>query len=78
MLCPFCLSETSIDSPHCANTDCGQQLPAKYVELHGGNYARQPIILSVVGFRGHGKTVYLASLFHLLEQHRNSICACHL
>jgi hypothetical protein len=67
MLCPFCLGDTPSNSIQCVHTDCSQPLPAKYVELHRKDSALQPVILSVVGFRGHGKTVYLTSLFHLLE-----------
>jgi hypothetical protein len=31
-------------------------------------FSKRPALLSVVGFTGHGKTVYLASLMHALEK----------
>ena len=67
MLCPFCLSNTH--SEHDACTQCEKPLPAMYVQ-HYSRW-RRPTMMSTVGFSGHGKTVYLASLFHLLQ---DSLC----
>lgn len=67
MLCPFCLTDLKSRTNECAS--CQRQLPTEYVTYHSGLLARfnQPAIVSVIGFRGHGKTVYLASLYYALQ-----------
>jgi hypothetical protein len=59
MLCPFCLKDTS--ATPCKH--CSQPLPPLYVQKQRTKRA----ILSAVGFSGHGKTVFLATLLHELE-----------
>ena len=56
MLCPFCLKDT----PKSPCKYCNQNLPPSYVDKHRVKRA----ILSAVGFSGHGKTVFLATLLH--------------
>jgi len=63
MLCPYCLKKTSGTSCR----ECHENLPPLYLQRHGG-FARNVAILSAVGFSGHGKTVYLASLLHMLDK----------
>jgi hypothetical protein len=63
MLCPFCLKD--IPSKEKACKHCEEPLPPMYVQ-HYSRW-RPPVMMSAVGFSGHGKTVYLASLFHLLQ-----------
>jgi hypothetical protein len=48
---------------------CQRQLPADYVDYHSGwlSAFRSPAIVTVIGFSGHGKTVYLASLYYTLQ-----------
>ncbi len=66
MLCPNCLQNTR--GTTCQNKDCEQkEIPPLYI-LHYGDFSKKPSILSVVGFTGHGKTVYLATLMHALEK----------
>jgi hypothetical protein len=73
MLCPFCLAQVKQFTKN-ANTgftcpECKESVPALY--LHG--YSQYPaVVLSSVGFRGHGKTVYLAALFYVLSHHELS------
>lgn len=67
MLCPFCLNDTPPAAPICVFAQCNEPLPPAYLDIHRGRKAPPLVILSVVGFRGHGKTVYLASLFDLLD-----------
>ena len=70
MLCPFCLAEvatferleTGWRCPACA-----EPVPALY---HAGYTSHPPSVFSTVGFSGHGKTVFLAALFHLLSHPR--------
>ncbi|RKZ92604.1 MAG: hypothetical protein DRR19_03700 [Candidatus Parabeggiatoa sp. nov. 1] len=67
MLCPFCLSNVKFQKEKqgyfCPK--CKEIVSAKYVS----DYRRfPPVVLSTIGFRGHGKTVYLASLFHALRR----------
>lgn len=65
MLCPYCLQNTST---HQKCEQCKEELPPLYVQRHSNIFARSPAILSAVGFSGHGKTVYLASLLHTLSK----------
>jgi len=63
MLCPYCLQDTS----GTACQHCKETLPPLYVQRRGV-FSKGPAILSAVGFSGHGKTVYLASLLYMLEK----------
>lgn len=68
MLCPFCL--TNLDSGINTCGSCSRQLPPEYVKSHSGWRTltnHRPAIVSVIGFRGHGKTVYLAALYYVLQ-----------
>jgi len=70
MLCPFCLAQVKQFTKN-ANTgytclECKESVPALYVD---GYSQYPPVVLSSVGFRGHGKTVYLAALFHVLAHY---------
>ncbi len=80
MLCPFHLGEVgfrkstrmagkgnspmSVVAYRCPDDDCGEDVPALYVR----DFPRYPpVVVSAVGFTRHGKTVYLASLFHAMR-----------
>ncbi|OPZ85640.1 MAG: hypothetical protein BWY76_01330 [bacterium ADurb.Bin429] len=73
MLCPMCLAEVTFKQETVRGTSvflcpgCNQPVPALYIKEY-----RQypPVVMSAVGFRQHGKTVYFASLFHLLKKMR--------
>ncbi len=70
MLCPFYLEQV-VQFTKNADTgytcpECKESVPALYVK---GYSEFPPVVLSSVGFRGHGKTVYLAALFHVLAHH---------
>ncbi|MBN1993202.1 MAG: hypothetical protein JW953_10900 [Anaerolineae bacterium] len=73
MLCPFCLADVKFKRQKltgqpasiylCPN--CNEQVPALYAQ----DYRQYlPVIISAVGFRQHGKTVYFASLFYTLKK----------
>jgi hypothetical protein len=62
MLCPYCLENISKKS---ACPQCKTAMPAKYMQMY--SKLRPPVFLSAVGFRAHGKTVFLASLLHTLD-----------
>lgn len=73
MLCPFCLADRKFRNEKPANSlssiylcpSCNQQIPALYAQ----DYRRYPpVVVSSVGFRQHGKTVYFASLFYTLKK----------
>jgi len=75
MLCPFCLGEQRFklekaDGSVAASyvcPECMEPIPALYVQ----DYRRYPpVVVSAVGFRGHGKTVYFAALFYALKKLR--------
>jgi hypothetical protein len=66
MLCPFCLADVQFtleEGYFCP--DCNEQVPAMYVR---GYDRYPPLVVSAVGLRGHGKTVYFASLFYILKE----------
>ena len=73
MLCPFCLTVGSIEQAkpehgsgagyRCKH--CAEQIPALYVQ---GYRQYPPVVVSAVGFRAHGKTVYFGSLFYALKK----------
>lgn len=64
IMCPFCLEMTPQEGEICSNEKCTQRIPPLYKE----RYFKQPVImLNAVGFREHGKTVYLTSLFNVCE-----------
>lgn len=75
MLCPFCLShvqfaQTTASGPkksiyQCP--ECKEETPRSYVEKYGSH---PPVVVSAVGFREHGKTVYFAALFYALKKLR--------
>lgn len=75
MLCPFCLKGVKFKQEQgagrvtfvyrCPEPDCKEQVPVAYVQ----DYAQYPpVVVSAIGFRGHGKTVYFATLFHALKK----------
>lgn len=64
MLCPFNLCQvrrfTVNKDGGYACPSCQEPVPALYIQNYSVNL---PVVLSSVGFRGHGKTVFLAALF---------------
>lgn len=75
MLCPFCLGEVRFrrsrswgrTAPAYLCPECNEQVPALYVQDYR---SYPPVVVSAVGFRQHGKTVYFASLFYALKKLR--------
>jgi parallel beta-helix repeat protein len=76
MRCPFCLNEVAAfrqeTDTHsrpiliCPDAACkAEGVPFQYSQEYE-HYS--PIPFSIVGLRGHGKTVFLTSLFHVFEQ----------
>lgn len=63
MLCPFCLEKISSNGRKCNH--CNEELPILYINSY--RRRRPPYVVSLVGFSGHGKTVYLASLLYTLQ-----------
>ena len=72
MICPMCLEEVegfeaakATDSsmvPRCPK--CGGDVPTVYIN----GYAEHPLaVFSLIGFRSHGKSVFLSSLFHEMD-----------
>ena len=73
MLCPFCLDDIKFKKEKLPNKlstvylcpTCGEQAPALYAQ----DYKKYPpVVVSAVGFRQHGKTVYFATLFYTLKK----------
>lgn len=73
MICPYCAEEVPAESQQhreCKAQGCqGKPFPPFYLDHHGGERREEPIVLSVVGFPQHGKTVYLCALFDYLDDH---------
>lgn len=68
MICPYCTEEVPANSlQHDSCTVMNKPFPKFYIDFHGNQEAAKPIILSVVGFSGHGKTVFLCALFDYLD-----------
>lgn len=67
MLCPYCISDITLQSQKCAK--CGREIPPLYREHYpkAPFSSPQPLMMSAVGFRGHGKTIYFASLLHVMQ-----------
>jgi hypothetical protein len=73
MLGPFCLADVKFKPKRLSGSpaslylcsDCKEQAPALYVQ----DYPKyRPVVVSAVGFRQHGKTVYFAALFYTLKK----------
>ncbi len=73
MLCSFCLSDVRFKKEKTSGNlasiylcpTCNEQAPALYSQ----DYRKYPpVVISAVGFRQHGKTVYFASLFYTLKK----------
>jgi hypothetical protein len=69
ILCPYCLEQNAIrkisedKQQYFTCAGCNTRIPLEYM-----NNVRIPKeVVSAVGFRGHGKTVYFASLFHTMN-----------
>ncbi len=75
MICPYCLDDVSAKSLE--HEDCkivrGKEFPPAYVRFHGQEDADDPLVFSVVGSVGHGKTVFLCALFDFLDNHLTDI-----
>jgi hypothetical protein len=83
MICPYCVEEIPANSLRHAGCEVLEALkdkdppqyaalkdknfPQYYVDFHAAEGAEEPVVLSVVGFVGHGKTVYLCALFDFLD-----------
>lgn len=67
MLCPYCVSDISVDAEKCSH--CSKEIPPLYRKYYPrGTFSnKQPIIMSAVGFSAHGKTIYFASLLHVMH-----------
>ena len=70
MICPFCVEDVPAGTTQ--HFDCLRYKDTKfskgYTHYHGAAEAKDPIIVSVVGSIGQGKTVYLCALFHFLDR----------
>lgn len=65
--CPYCLNEVRPKIKRgvgycCSVKDCGECLPKDYIDP-----ANLKLRIGLIGFTGHGKTVYLTSLFYTLR-----------
>lgn len=74
MICPYCVEDVPAGSQRHDGCQIIQtEFPPFYMDYHGAVAATDPVILSVVGFSGHGKTVFLCALFEYLDQYLTAI-----
>lgn len=73
MLCPFCIDDVKFKKEKIGGKStlvylcpsCNEQIPALYAK----DYSKYPpVVISAIGFRQHGKTVYFATLFYTLKK----------
>ncbi|HEY9282208.1 MAG TPA: SUMF1/EgtB/PvdO family nonheme iron enzyme, partial [Pyrinomonadaceae bacterium] len=71
MICPYCVEEIPANSQqhHGCREIADKKFPPFYLDFHAAEGSAEPVVLSVVGFTGHGKTVYLCALFDYLDKH---------
>ena len=71
MICPYCAEEIPANSQqhYGCTISKNKEFPPFYVDHHSREGSVEPIVLSVVGFPGHGKTVFLCALFDYLDNH---------
>ena len=69
MLCPFCLEKKSLNTTKagCFCGNCREEIHGEYIKYIRRRRIPQTII-SAVGFRGHGKTVFFHSYFYALKE----------
>ena len=66
MLCPYCITNIAGDTAKCVN--CGREVPPLYRQYYPTSpFSKPPLIMSAVGFSAHGKTIYFASLLHVID-----------
>ena len=68
MLCPYCVEEIKKTEKNCPK--CEKEIPLlykKYYPNSGIFTKKEPVVMSAVGFSGHGKTVYFASLLYVMN-----------
>lgn len=70
-ICPYCLAESSIkklsdpnNNQYYACNTCKSNISREYAE----NTTCETEVISTVGFRGHGKTLYFSSLFYSFDK----------
>jgi len=71
LICPYCAEDVSANSQQhegCKRVG-NKSFPPLYLNYHAGPARSEPIVLSVIGFPGHGKTVFLCALFDYLDNH---------
>ncbi|MCS7254569.1 MAG: hypothetical protein RMK18_11690 [Armatimonadota bacterium] len=73
MLCPFCLEDVRFKKTRQSSKVsyacpvCNEHVPILYVQEYE---QYPPVVVNAIGFRGHGKTVYFATLFYVLSKQR--------
>ncbi len=69
MICPYCAEDVPIHSQyhHGCRRVGNKPFPPLYLRHHSGERSVEPVVFSVVGFPGHGKTVFLCALFDYLD-----------
>ena len=71
MICPYCVQDIPAHSTRhetCTKLK-DREFPPFYLDFHAEEDSKDPIVLSVVGFSGHGKTVFLCALFDYLDHY---------
>ena len=71
MICPYCAEDVPADSVQHQGCKGGSDkpFPTLYLDNHSGESRAEPVVVSVIGFSGHGKTVFLCALFDYIDDH---------
>lgn len=69
MICPYCAEDVPAGSQQhqACKRASDKPFPPLYLDYHAGEGRTEPIVVSVIGFPGHGKTVFLCALFDYLD-----------
>jgi hypothetical protein len=69
MICPYCAEDVPAESQQ--HSTCkraaNKPFPPLYLDYHNGESRAEPVVVSVIGFPGHGKTVFLCALFDYID-----------
>lgn len=69
MICPYCAEDVPADSQlhQSCKRASNKPFPPLYLDYHNSVSRAEPVVVSVIGFPGHGKTVFLCALFDYID-----------
>jgi double-GTPase-like protein len=69
MICPYCAEDVAAGSQQhqACKRASDKPFPPLYIDHHAGEAQPEPVVVSVIGFPNHGKTIFLCALFDYLD-----------